>query len=152
MAEAMLEKALQTVSAKKYVEFEHEIDAKHRIKAASDLELMLEDQHLAAHKDAVGAQDEADLVESINANYEDEERHRDLSVVHAAHHIEQDTEKVLINAQHTANLAMDDLLGAEGTIMLLEEHEKALKQALDEFHHIKRDTYYDNLYKKYTSM
>jgi hypothetical protein len=157
----MLEKALDTIAAKKYVELEHEAEAMARIQQAVDDEIVAEFESQEAHEEAVAAQDQANLVESYND--EDQERRRDLSVVHSAHRAERDAAETFRKAHDAANAAIDDLIDAEGAIRSLEDNEKALKVALQELQMLRNEyalngwteeeidnDYYDNLYWKDT--
>ena len=161
----MLKKALNAVAAKKYAEIQHEVDAKARIKEASDQEVMAEELLQKAHKDVEAAQSRVDMLEGSidDVDYEDRERFRDLAVVHTAHLMEEDASKILDDAHHAANSAVSDLMDAHGQLTVLEVNEDNLKLALQELHKLRNEysmshwhdkeidhEYYDNLYWKYT--
>jgi hypothetical protein len=139
ITQAMLEKALNTVAAKRYVEFERESDSSIKIKDALDEAILAEDELHIAHGVAKGAEDQATMVESYDATYEDTERLRDLSVAHAAHRIEKDVAEILKNANAAGANAMNDFLDAERSIQDLESKERLLKVALEEFLNVKRE-------------
>ena len=141
LAEEMLEKALDMVAARKYVEYEHEADARARVKEAVENEIVAEMNIESAHNDVVMANDEFNLVESYDAKYEDEERRRDLSVLHAAKHIEQDATLAFDEAHKAMDDAMSGVRHTKDTLKSLEEKEKALKYALSEFYKLKREYY-----------
>ena len=141
LAEQMLEKALELVAARKYVEYEHEADARARVKEAVEKEIVAEMNIESAHNDVVMANDEFNLVESYDAEYEDEERRRDLSVLHAAKHIEEDATHSFDEAHKAMDEAMNGVRRTKDTLKSLEENEKALKYALSEFYKLKREYY-----------
>jgi hypothetical protein len=139
VTQAMLEKAINTVAAKRSVEFERELNSSIKIKDALDEAIVAEDEILIAHGVAKGAEDQATMLETYDATYEDTERLRDLSVAHAAHRIEKDVGEILKTANAAGANAMNDFLDCERSIQDLESKERLLKVALEEFLNVKRE-------------
>jgi hypothetical protein len=129
-AEAMVEKAAEMVSFQRYKDEEAigEADAK-LAQAKQDLR-HAQARRREAHDQAVGAAEQAALIESIDAAYEDLERLRDLSVVHAARHLEEDTSAQIVEAQFQELDAKMKREYAVDLLKQLEQNEEELKALL----------------------
>eukprot|EP00545_Synedropsis_sp_CCMP1620_P006131 CAMPEP_0119011326 /NCGR_PEP_ID=MMETSP1176-20130426/5600_1 /TAXON_ID=265551 /ORGANISM="Synedropsis recta cf, Strain CCMP1620" /LENGTH=248 /DNA_ID=CAMNT_0006964129 /DNA_START=153 /DNA_END=899 /DNA_ORIENTATION=+ len=132
IAEVMLEKATRMTAFQKDRE-EQKID-----KAGKDMEHAMGDMERAheikvqAHNDAIGAEDQAAMIESIDAGYEDFERLRDRSVANAARNQEEDAFNMEIEAQFQILEAESEKETAINLLQQLKQREKDLKVALKE--------------------
>lgn len=135
----MLTKALATARAKRDVDNEH-IEASHRLydEAMAD-ELECEATLHMMGDEAVAAEHMVNMLETIDNDYEDMERLRDLSVAHAAHHQEQDMRAACANAERVALKAKEEMLNAEDSLHMLEKSERELKAALKELTGARQD-------------
>jgi hypothetical protein len=130
----MLHKALDTARAQRDVEFEHSSSARQTFATALGEEMESEAAFIQANADIKGATNQVNMVEGLDAAYEDTERLRDLSVVHAAHDEEQDWMVKVKNAESIASQAKLEFQNAERKLQELEQQEVELKQALKELH------------------
>jgi myosin heavy subunit len=131
-AESMLEKAADLAAFQRYKQEEAVGVAQKKTEQAKEDISRAQAANRQAHYDAAAAAEQAALVESIDDEYEDLERRRDLSVVHAAHHLEEDSEDQIVEAlfqELDAEVAED---AAFELLKQLEEHEKQLKETLKE--------------------
>jgi len=139
VAEAMLEKAIDTVAVQKYKqqevldeEHEREVHARNDILQARAIEY-------EAHSDAMSAEHEVKLLESIDAAYEDLERVRDLSVAHAAHRLEQDAKDIEIDSTFQELEAESEEERAAEMIKQLDRNLAQLKASLEELRKTKNE-------------
>ena len=139
IAETLLTKALATARAKRAVENEH-VDASHKLhdQAMAD-ELEYESALHMIEEEAVAAENMVSMLETIDDDYEDLERLRDMSVAHAAHHQEEDYRAACLNAHQVALKAKEDMMNAQDSLNQLEQSENDLKAALLELHKAKND-------------
>jgi hypothetical protein len=94
-----------------------------------------------AHNDYVAAQEQASMLESSiddNDDYDDKERLRDLSVAHAAHHLEDDTKNRIVDAKFHELEAEAKIDEAKDILKNLEENEEELKATLKELKSFKQ--------------
>jgi hypothetical protein len=130
LTETMYEMASEMNSLKRYKQVETIADSEKEFKhAQGDLERA---QALKAQYHMTGgmAEEEAAMIEHDDAEYEDLERKRDLSVSHAAHHIEEDANNLILEAQMHEYKAMVGFEDAISVLRELEENEKLLKETL----------------------
>ena len=130
VSEEMFEKAAELTAFQKYQQEEKLEEAnEHLQKAIGDLEQAqaLQEQ---AHADAEWSQDEANMVESLEAGYEDLERLRDLSVHHAAQHLEEDARELVMEATFQELEAQAEQEDAVNLLRKLEHNERLLKDTI----------------------
>ena len=130
----MLEKASNVLAAKKYVEYDHEVDAQHQIEAATIQEKLAAEMISNVHDEIGIEQLEVDMIESYD---EDIERVRDLSNIHSSKKLEDDAKRVVEEAHHTIHVAKGSIIDSEGMIHRLEEDEANLKAFLNEVRKIR---------------
>jgi len=128
----IFEKAVDLASVQRQKEEEKLSEAEHHwIQALGDLD-EAEKLKAQARSDAAMAEEEAAMIESIDAGYEDEERRRDLSVAHAAHKLEDDANDLLIEAQLNQLKAKVEYEDAYELLRDLKENEKLLHETLSD--------------------
>jgi hypothetical protein len=130
--ETMLEKAANMAAFQRYKQEEAVGVAQKKLDQAKGDLSRAQAANSQAHYDAVAAAEQAALVESIDDAYADLERLRDLSVVHAAHHLEEDSQDQLVEALFQELEAEVEEDTAFELLKQLEEHEKQLKETLEE--------------------
>ena len=132
VSQEMFEKAADITALEKYKQEEKLADAnEHIAHAMGDMQRAqaLQEQ---AHADAKWAEDEAAMVENIDAGYEDLERLRDLSVSHAAHQLEEDARDLLVEATFQELKAEEEQHDAMELLSMLEQNEQLLKATIKE--------------------
>ena len=134
LAENMLQKALDTARAKRDVELEHVTEAQKTYDEAMKEEMAGEAALHQMEDDIVGSIQQAGMVEGLDETYEDMERLRDLSVVHAAHDQGMDWMAKVHEAERVAQKARMDFTSAEYKVEELKQNEAELKAALKELH------------------
>lgn len=139
IATMMLEKAAELASLQKFKQAEiiDEAEAEYR-HAHGDVETA-RNLHRSASQDAVAAEIQASMVESIGADYEDRERLRDLSVVHAAHQVEHDAHELEVESQFRELEAEAKRDTAAELLQQFEQYERELKATRKELEAFKRD-------------
>lgn len=85
-----------------------------------------------AHQEAEMAAHDADMVKDFDGAYEDLERSRDLSVVHADHLLEKDAERLELDAESLELEAGDRKKYALSMLKELQEKESELRASLKE--------------------
>lgn len=85
-----------------------------------------------AHDEAISAAQEAAMIEEFGAAYEDLERVRDLSVVHADHALEHDASEIEAVSEHVELEAGDRKKQAMLLLKELQENEARLLASLEE--------------------
>jgi hypothetical protein len=130
VAQTILEKAVDVAAVERYKQMEIIDEAQKELIHASDDKMRAHALHEQAHAEAMSAEREADLIESIDAAYEDMERLRDLSVAHAAHHLENDAEDLEIKSAFKELEASSKMDAAADLLKQLEENEAQLKDSL----------------------
>lgn len=138
LAEGILDKALKTVAGKRDEEYDHKATASAKLKHALAEQDFAEARREEAHNDAVGAEDQTNLLEAYDNDYEDMERVRDLSVAHAAQQVEKDTEAILLRAQETAAKAEEEVKDTTRSIKELEQNEMELKEMMKKIYEVKK--------------
>ena len=98
----------------------------------------LDPRTLEFHAEAMSAEREAALLESIDAGYEDMERLRDLSVAHASRDLENDAEEHELYSSFKELDASAKIEKADILLKLLERNEAQLKDSLKQL----RDFHY----------
>jgi len=132
ISQEMFEKAAEMTSYQKHQQEEKLEEANEHLQhALSDLEhaQALQEQ---AHGDAEWSEDEAAMVESLEAGYEDLERLRDLSVHHAAHHLEEDARNQVVEATFQELKAEAEQEDAAELLRMLQENEQILKATIQQ--------------------
>lgn len=92
-----------------------------------------------AHQDAAMAAHDADMAKDFDGAYEDLERVRDLSVVHADQLLEKDAERLELNAETMELEAGDRKKYALSMLKELQEKESELRASLKELRHRKNE-------------
>ena len=132
LAETMLEKALETTRATRDIQNEHASEAATKLKQAENEEDDAEISLKAAHERVETSEGQTAMIETLDGDYEDEERLRDLSVMHAAHQEEIDLEAIVNSAHAMATQAREELEEANDSLELLAKYETELKATLKE--------------------
>lgn len=135
--EEMVEKAVQAASVIRYKQMKVLDEAEKEMKKAlGDIEQAraLKDQ---VHDEAIQAEKEATLLESIDAQYEDMERVRDQAVVHADRQLEEDADILEMQSEYHRELAEGKEQRAARILKQVQEYEARLKQALKEMRELK---------------
>ena len=130
VAETILEKAVDVAAVQRYEQMEIIDEASKELMHASDDKVRAHALHEQAHVEAMSAEREAAFVESIDAGYEDLERLRDLSVAHAAHHLENNAKDLEIESAFKELEASSKMEAAAELLKQLEENEAQLKDSL----------------------
>jgi hypothetical protein len=130
VAQVILEKAVDVAAVQRYQQMEIVDEAQEELMHATDDRMRAHALHEQAHAEAMSAEHEASLIESLDAGYEDMERLRDLSVAHAAHNLENDTEDLEITSAFKEVEASSRKEAAEELLKQLEENEAQLKDSL----------------------
>lgn len=132
LSEIMFEKAADMNAFEKYQQEEKLEQAHEKLDhALGDLE-QAQALYEEARGDSEWAEDEAAMVESLDAGYEDMERLRDLSVHHAAHHLEEDARDRVMEATFQELKAELDIEDATELLSILKQNELALKATIQE--------------------
>lgn len=132
VSQEMFEKAAAMNALKKYDQEEKLAEASEHLQhAIGDLEQAQALQE-EAHGDAEWSKDEAAMVESLEAGYEDLERLRDLSVTHAAHHLEEDARDLVLEATFQELKAEAEQEDAAELLRKLEQNEAVLKATIQQ--------------------
>jgi len=139
LAESMLEMAVDITALQRYRQLELVRSAQKELRQSLDDLQRAKSLKEQAHGEAMSAEHEAQLLESIDAAYEDLERLRDLSVSHAAHHLEHDAKELEIESSFKELEASSQLEEAEAAIEQLEHNEQFLKDSLDALRSVKHD-------------
>jgi hypothetical protein len=139
IAEVVLEKAADLAAFQKYKQAEmvDAADAEYR-HAHGDF-VQAQDLHLQSVSDATMAEKQAAMVESIDADYEDRERLRDLAVAHAARQVEHDTRELEVESQFRELEAEVKLDEAATLLQQFEQYERDLKATRKELEEFKRE-------------
>jgi hypothetical protein len=138
VAQAILEKAIDVADVQRYKQMEIIDEASKELIHASDDKMRAHALHEQAHAEAMSAEREAALLESIDAGYEDMERLRDLSVAHASHDLENDAEEHELYSSFKELEASAKKEKADILLKLLERNEAQLKDSLKQL----RDFHY----------
>jgi hypothetical protein len=139
IAEEMIEKAIKITGAMRDVNAEHMTSAEKELKHALEDEELSEEMMAQAHKDSEAAMKQTLMLESMGDGYESIERLRDMSVAHAAHHVEEDAKSLYTAAKHEEEHAKGILDDASETLAALERNEADLKTALQGLRSLKRE-------------
>lgn len=132
VTELMFEKAAELTAFQKYQQEEKFSKANENLQhAIGDLE-KAQAMYEEARGDAEWAEDEAAMVESLDAGYEDMERLRDLSVHHAAHQLEEDARDLVMEATFQELKAEIDIEDSAELLDILKRNELALKKTIEE--------------------
>jgi hypothetical protein len=129
IAATMLDVAADAVAVQRYKKME-ELDA-----AQDDLVHAVGDRAVVselkreAHDAALSAEREAGMVEAMDSPYEDRERLREMSVAHAARHLEHDALEREVEARFQELEASSKVEDAEGAIGELREYESRLRES-----------------------
>jgi hypothetical protein len=139
LTEVILEKAADMTAFQKYKQEEILSEVTDElVHAHGDVE-RAEEEKRRVHQDAAASEHEASLLESVDADYEDQERVRDLSVAHAAHHLEDDLQDLSVDAQFHELEAEIKQEEAEELLHQLEQQERDLKVTMKEIKNYKKE-------------
>lgn len=134
VAGKILEKAAEETAVQKYKQEEILDQARVDMVAADDELQHVRTVQAEAHDVGVSAQHEAQLLESIDAAYEDLERLRDMSVVHASQQLEDDMKDVeientfrVLEAEDREFTAMEKINELDANLVRLKANIKQLK-------------------------
>jgi hypothetical protein len=130
VAQVILEKAVDVAAVQRYKQMEIIDEAQKELIHASDDRMRAHTLHEQAHAEAMSAEHEAALLESIDAGYDDMERLRDLSVAHSSHDLENDAEDLEIKSAFKELEASSKKEAAAELLKQLEENEAQLKDSL----------------------
>jgi hypothetical protein len=130
VAQTILEKAVDVAAVQRYKQMEIIDEAQKELIHASDDRMRAHALRELAHAEAMSAEREADLIESIDAAYEEMERLRDLSVAHAAHHLENDAKDLEIESAFKELEASSKMEAGAELLKQLKENEAQLKDSL----------------------
>jgi hypothetical protein len=130
VAEALLEKAVDFAAVQRYKQMEIIDKAQKELIHASDDRMRAHTLHEQKHAEAMSAEHEAALLDSIDAGYEDMERLRDLSVSHASHDLENDAEELEMYSSFKEIEAASKKEKADKLLKLIERNEAQFKEAL----------------------
>ena len=132
VAERMLDVAADAVALQRYKQVQAVERAEMQLHDASEdrrtAAALKGASHLAAHS----AEREADLVESVDAPYEDHERVRELAKAHAAHHREVDAREVELEGIFQELEAEAQQNEARRAIAELREYELRLRESVQQ--------------------
>jgi hypothetical protein len=140
VAQVILEKAVDVADVQRYKQMEIIDEAQKELIHASDDRMRAHTLHEQAHSEAMSAEHEADLMESIDAGYGVMERLRDLSVAHASHDLENDAEDLEFKSAFKELETSSKKEAAAKLLKQLEKNEAQLKDSLKQlrdFHHNK---------------
>jgi hypothetical protein len=137
-ARAILEKAVDVADAQRHKQMEIIDEASKELMHASDDKKRAHALHEQARAEAMSAEREAALLESIDAGYEDMERLRDLSVAHASRNLENDAEELEMYSSFKELEASAKKEKADILLKLLERNEAQFKDSLKQL----RDFHY----------
>jgi hypothetical protein len=138
VAQAILEKAVDVADLQRHKQMEIIDEAQKEMIHASDDKMRAHALHEQAQAEAMSAEREAALLESLDAGYEDMERLRDLSVAHASHDLENDAEEHELYSSFKELEASAKKEKADILLKLLERNEALLKDSLKQL----RDFHY----------
>jgi hypothetical protein len=139
VAEKMLEAGLKAVALQRYKHVEIMDLAERQRREAIEgrtISQVLENQ---AHNEAAHASWEMDMLELIDASYEDMERVRESARLHAAQHLEHDMHEMALEdtfIEMEAEAALED---ASAILARIKEYETMLKGSLKELHNLRME-------------
>jgi hypothetical protein len=139
LTEVMLEKASEMAAFQKYKQNEILSEAADELAHGRGDAERAGGEQIRVRKDAAASEREAALLESIDADYEDRERLRDLSVAHAATHLEEDLKDLSVEAQFHELKAEVRKEEAEELLHQLEQQERDLKATMEELQNYKKE-------------
>lgn len=139
VVQEMLEKAASVTAVQRYMAQDRLEEARMKHERAADDRQRASLWREKAHQDALGAEHEVELVESMNAAYEDLERVRDLSVAHAAHELEEGAKDLEIESTFRDLEAIAQMESAEEALIQLKVNEEHLKESLKQLREMKSD-------------
>jgi hypothetical protein len=132
IAETMLEAALRAVAFQRYKHQEIMHLAERQRREAIEERHYFQTIENEAHKDAAQARWEVDMLESIDAAYEDMERLRESARMHAAQNLEHDTHEMALEDAFVELEAEAVLDAASKVLDRVQEYENMLKASLKE--------------------
>jgi hypothetical protein len=139
IATVILEKSAELAAFQKYKQAEMVEDAEAEYRHAHGDVEMARTLHDNAAQDAAAAEMHASMVESIDADYEDRERLRNLAVAHAAHQVEHDAHELQVESQFKELEAESKRDEAARLLQQFEQYERELKVTRKELEAFKRD-------------
>ena len=139
VAETMLETALKAVALQRYKHQEIIDIAKRHGKEAIQERHFNEAIEREATEGAEQAQWEVDMLESIDASYEDLERLRESSRLHAAEHLKHDTHEIAVEDAFVELEAEAVVEEATAVLDRIAEYEAKLKSSLKEVNDMKME-------------
>jgi hypothetical protein len=129
VAEKMLDKAADAVAFQRYKKLEELDRAKRELEHATGDKMKANALREEARAAALSAERELGMVESVDSLYEDVERVRDLSVAHAAHHLEDDALEMEVESRFQELEAESKMEDAEKAIAELRSYEVRLRES-----------------------
>jgi hypothetical protein len=145
VSEVMFKKAIDMTALERYEQIDKLDKAERELQMAHEERNVAEAMHHQAHNDYVAAQEQASMLEESsiindsNDEYHDQERLRDLSVAHAAHHLEDDIKNRIVDARFHELEAEAKVDEAKNVLKNLEEQEQELKATLNELQSLKQN-------------
>jgi hypothetical protein len=139
LAEKMLETGLWAVALQRYKHVEIMDLAERQRREAIEGRNIAQAREHQAHDEAAQARWEIDMLEMIDASYEDMERMREIARLHAAQHLEHDMHEMALEdtfAEMEAEAALED---ASAILARINEYETQLKESLKELHNLKME-------------
>lgn len=126
----MIETGIKMCAAQRDLEMEHLAAAEEAVKHAVGDEELAKSLETQAHNDAIVAEKHAGMLESMDDDYDNVERVRDMSVAHAAHHVEDDAKAMFDAAKKEEIRARDYEAEATRILEQLEHNEAEMKDTL----------------------
>lgn len=139
VGEEMIKKASDVAALLRYKQQEIIDAAEKAIEVADAKRVYAHSLREALHREAMGAEREAKIIDSIDDAYEDLERVRDLAVSHADHHLEEDMKDLEIVSTLEEAEAFSKQAEATRLLQQLEQNEAELKTMLNELKSLKKD-------------
>jgi hypothetical protein len=134
VAEKMLETGLKAVALQRYKYVEIMDLAECQRREAIEERTIAQALENQAHDEAANASWEMDMLESIDASYEDMERMRESARLHVAQHLEQDMHEMALEDTFREMRAEVVILDASAILARIKEYETMLKGSLKELH------------------
>lgn len=138
----LLEKAADMAAFQRYQQEEVVLEAEKELRHAHQDHVLADATQQQAHEESKIAQEELaklEFFEDLDSGYEDQERLRDLSIAHAASHLEQDAKELSVESQFQEMEASEKKERALEFIRHLEDIEEELKDTLKAVKEYKND-------------
>ena len=142
----MLEHAVDLTAMERYLQEDYLAASVKEVERAEDKARYSEMLKQEAHKDVIGAEDQAGLLETWESSDRDKERLRDLSVAHAARELELDAQEMEFDAAFESAVAHMHELEAVKVLKMLLKQENSLKESLKRVRGLQNEEMVDNLF------